>query len=137
MPRSNPPDPADDQTGPFPEERSVHETILSSPDEYPSGWVDQARFRERYDLPPFRPPRFADDVRVASVVESLEEAYSVTISLVAYDVRGEGWWIEIDGEPAFQVQRYRDDAANTVVETTSDEFEERCRDAVGESGVEE
>lgn len=137
MPRSDPPDPARDQAGPFPEEREIHEEVLSAPEQYPSGWVEQARFRERYNLPPFRPPRFTDGVTVNSVVDSLEAEYGVDISLVAYAVRRDGWWVEIDGTPAFRIRRHRDDAANTVIEMTSDEFESQVEEAIDESGREE
>ncbi len=137
MPRSDPPDPATDQTGPFPETRATHDRILDDPGDYPPGWVEQARFRERYDLPPFRPPRFSDDVTVADVVASLADELDVSLSLVAYDVRTDGWWIEIDGTRGFRIPRHRDDAANTVIEMTADEFEARVTAVVEGSALED
>jgi hypothetical protein len=132
MTRRSPPDPEADQAGSFPEARAVHEDILSAPESYPSGWVEQAQFRDRNDLPPFRPPRFNDGVRVRSTIEDLETDLDVSIDLIAYDVRTDGWWVEIDGDPAFSYDRYRDDGANTVIQMDAATFRERVRTAVDE-----
>lgn len=128
MPRDTPPDPASDQAGPFPEARSAHDAISERPGAYPDGWVEQVRFRERYDLPPFRPPRFEDDVDVAATVESIEAERDVDVSFVAY-APGE-WVVELDGERAFGLPRHRDDASNVVVETTASAFAERVEEAL-------
>ena len=130
MTRETPPDPDTDQRRPFPEARAVHEAVLSTPGEHPDGWVEQARFRERYDLPPFRPPRFEDGRRVDETVDRIERERGVAISFAAYDVREEGWVAEIDGRRAFPVDRRRSDAANVVFEMTEAAFEERVETAL-------
>lgn len=130
MTRDAPPDPETDQRRAFPEARSVHREILSSPEEYPDGWVEQARFRERYDLPPFRPPRFEDGARVREAVDGIERQYEVDVSFAAYEVRDEGWVVEVDGRRAFPVDRRRSDAANVVFEVTEAEFEERVETVI-------
>jgi hypothetical protein len=129
MPRDSPPIPGVDQTGSFPDAKQVHEEILAAPDEFPNGWVEQARFREEHDLPPFQPPRLTDGTRVRSIVRDLEDAHGVTLSFASYDV-SEGWMVEIDGEPAFPIDRYRDDAANTIVDVGADRFRERVSENV-------
>lgn len=123
MPRDVPPDPETDQKRPFPEAQSVHDRILSSPDDHPEGWVEQAQFRERYGLPPFRPPRFRDSALLDETIGVLELEVGVDIEIVARDVHREGWAVEVDGRRAFRFEHHRDDAANTVVEMTSTEFE--------------
>lgn len=128
MPRDAPPDPESDQAGPFPEARSIHEAIREEPEAYPPGWVEQVRFRDRYDLPPFRPPRFEDGESVAETVADVENRFGADVSFVAY-APGE-WAVELDGEPAFDLQRRRDDASNVVVETTADGFRERVASAL-------
>ena len=128
MPRDAPPDPETDQVGPFPEARSIHEAIRADPWAYPPGWVEQVRFRDRYDLPPFRPPRFADGESVASTVADVEDAFGVDLSFVAY-APGE-WAVELDGEQAFDLPRHRDDASNVVVETTADAFRQTVESAL-------
>jgi hypothetical protein len=128
--RDSPPDPDADQRRAFPEARAVHRAILSSPEEYPDGWVEQARFRERYDLPPFRPPRFEDGRRVREVVDELERQHGVEVSFAAYEVRDEGWLVEVDGRRAFPLVRRRSDAANVVFELTEAEFRDRVEAAL-------
>jgi hypothetical protein len=132
MTRRSPPDSDSDQAGSFPEARAVHEEILSAPESYPTGWVEQARFRDRYDLPPFRPPRFSDGARVRSTIEDLEAELDVSIGIIAYDIRTDCWWVEIDGDLAFSHERYRDDGANTVIQMDAATFRERVRTAIDE-----
>lgn len=117
-----------DQAGEFPDAAAIHEAVLANPREYPEGWVEQARFRRAHDLPPFRPPRFADGERIANVVASIRAEHGVSISFVAYDVERTGWQVEVDGEVAFDVDRYRDDAANTVVGLSSEGFRTRVEE---------
>jgi hypothetical protein len=133
VPRRTPPDPERDQSGPFPQAAAVHERILADPDGYPDGWVEQAAFRERYDLPPFRPPRFDDGTTVDDAVERLETAHGCDIEFVVYDV-DEGWLVEIDGSRAFRVDRYRDDAANTVIDLPPEAFERRVLELIESEG---
>jgi hypothetical protein len=131
MGRDAPPDPETDQNRTFETAARIHDRIRASPSEYPPGWVEQVRFRERYDLPPFRPPRFADGTRVRETIEALDAEFGVEIAFSSADV-DRGWRVEIDREPAFAIERYRDDAANTVVEATAEEFEERIRRTLSE-----
>ncbi len=130
MGRDRPPDPATDQQRTFEKASRVHARIRANPSEYPDGWVEQVRFRERYDLPPFRPPRFADGSPVHETVERLEREFDVEIE---FTTDGEaGWWVELDRELAFEIDRYRDDAANTVIETPAEAFADRVRAALSE-----
>jgi hypothetical protein len=129
MPRRTPPDPDVEQARDFPEARSVHEAILDDPEEYPKGWVEQARFRDRYDLPPFRPPRLSDGGRLDEVVADLRSKHGVDVGFVERYV-GDGWYVEVDGEVAFPVDRYRDDAANTVVGLDRADFVDRVAEAL-------
>jgi hypothetical protein len=129
MGRDAPPDPETDQNRPFERAARIHDRIRTTPSEYPAGWVEQVRFRERYDLPPFRPPRFTDGTRVRETTEALESAFGVEIVFTSVDV-DEGWRVEIGRDPAFAIDRYRDDAANTVIEMTAEEFEERVAGAL-------
>ena len=124
MGRDAPPDPETDQHRTFERATRIHERIRATPAEYPAGWVEQVRFRERYDLPPFRPPRFADGTRVRKTTEALESEFGVEVGFSSTGV-DEGWRVEIDREPAFAIDRYRDDAANTVIEMTAEAFEDR------------
>jgi glycosidase len=132
MGRDAPPDPETDQQRSFEKASRIHARIRKTPSEYPAGWVEQVRFRERYDLPPFRPPRFLDGARVHETVDALEAEFDVDIGFTSTDV-DEGWWVEIDRELAFGIDRYRDDAANTVIEMSADRFERRVREAIAES----
>ncbi len=131
MGRDAPPDPATDQQRSFETAARVHERIRSDPSAYPAGWVEQVRFRDRYGLPPFRPPRFADGARVRETLERLESELGVEIGFATAG-GGEGWRVEIDREPAFGIDRYRDDAANTVIELSETAFVERIEGAVSE-----
>lgn len=109
---------------------SLQERVLASPTDYPDTWVEQAEFRERYDLPPFRPPRFTDGVLVHPVVEALEERHGVAITFllrgsVDRNLHETGEWVvEVDGSPVSALGRSRDADSNTVIEVTSEGFRE-------------
>lgn len=94
--------------------RRRHEAILANPESFPPGWVEQARFRDRYDLPPFRPPRFRDGTLVQAVVSALEAKHDVKVTFVERDI-GTEWSVEIDRAHVFTVERQRDAATNVVV----------------------
>lgn len=111
--------------------RRRHEAILAAPASFPPGWVEQARFRDRYDLPPFRPPRFLDDTTVRSVVSALEAEHDIEVTFVERDV-GSGWSVEIDRTQAFTVDRGRDAATNVVVPMSSAAFREAIEAALSE-----
>lgn len=125
MSRDTPPDPDRQRTKRFPDARSVHEAIRATPEAYPDGWVEQVRFRAEYDLPPFRPPRFADGTGVREAVGEIEAEHGIDVSFVRYGTSTTEWTVEIGDEKAFSVLRYRDDASNVVVETAAREFRER------------
>lgn len=129
MTRDAPPDPDQDQNREFSEARERHKDILTNPEIYPDGWVEHARFKERYDLPPFRPPRFGDGSELHETVSSLEKQHDVELSFVSYDVT-EGWVLEIDGEQAFTIDRHRDDAANVVIPMSAARFRDRVESIV-------
>jgi len=129
MPRDKPPIPDVDQRGGFPDAKAVHDDILAGPKQYPDGWVEQAQFREEHDLPPFQPPRFVDGQRVRPVVRDLQESLGVTLAFVSYDI-GEEWLVEINGAATFAIDRYRDDAANTIIDVPAERFREQVREAL-------
>lgn len=128
MVRDDPPTPETDQDRDFEEAKRIHEQIRANPDDYPDGWVEQAQFRDRYDLPPFRPPRFDDGCRVRETVTVLEDELDVTIDFVASSP-DRTWNVRVDGNVVFQVERSRNNAANTIVEMTADEFTRRIYEA--------
>jgi len=55
---------------------------------------------------------------------SLQTTYGIEVSFVTHDVN-EGWYVEMNGQRAFEIDRYRNDAANTIIGMTSGEFEEQ------------
>ncbi len=120
----------DDSPG-FEAARRRHGAILAAPESFPAGWVEQARFRDRYDLPPFRPPRFRDDTPVHPVVSSLEAEHDVEVTFVERDV-GSGWSVEVDGSHAFTVERKRDAATNVVVPMSPSAFRAAVEAAIPE-----
>lgn len=124
MGRDNPPDPETDQNRSFDDAQQIHSQIEANPDEYPEGWIEQVRFRDRYNLPPFRPPRFLDGIRVRNIVTMLEDELAISIDFVSAGER-QAWDVRIDDTIGFYVKQSRNDAANTIVETTSDEFAQR------------
>lgn len=132
MPREDPPDPRKQEHSIFPEARSIHKEILANPNEYLEGWVEQANFRERYDLPPFRPPRFLDGKHVHGFFEEMETEYDIDITFSARGgesgLSNAGWFVEVNGHPAIPIDRYRDDAANTVIQIESGELRQRILD---------
>lgn len=74
-------------------------------------------------LSEYRPPRFADGTYTHEVVESLEERYDCRIQFLGVDTRyPDDWEVRIDGTPAFEIGRHRDEQGNTVYERTAHAF---------------
>lgn len=97
-------------------------------DEKPEWWAANDRLRRNFDLPPYEPPRFADDTYIHEVVPEIEAEFDVEIRFVGMNTRhGDDWDVHVDGEPIFAIGRRRDRNSNTVYELTAAEFERRLR----------
>lgn len=101
--------------------------------ELPDWWKYAVEEHEAYDLRPYRPPRFEDDVLVPPLLETLEDRYGSSIQLFGINNRyGDDWVVYIDGESAFEIPRRRDPAGYTVFEHSSTKFEETIRSALSD-----
>jgi hypothetical protein len=99
----------------------------------PDWWADNERLRDDLELPPYEPPRFADDTYVHEVVERLEADHACTIRLLGVDTRyPDDWEVYVDGESVARVGRHRDQNGNTVYEVTPEEFHSLVADALPE-----
>lgn len=92
----------------------------------PSWWEKNEKYRERFELPEYQPPKFADDVYTHEVVDSLEEEHGGEIQFRGVNTEyPDDIDVRIDGETAFSVERYRTPDGNTRYRITSTEFRER------------
>ena len=92
----------------------------------PHWWSDAIEQFREYDLPPYKPPRFADNVIVPPIVQRLEQSYDIEIQFIGIDVRiGDSWGIRADGKFVTTVSRERVRNGFTRYELTSDEFEQQ------------
>ena len=124
----------DDDSPRFETARRRHEAILTAPESSPPASAEQARFRDRYDLPPFQPPRFRDDTPVRQVVSALEAEHSIEVIFVEHHI-GSGWSVGIDGCHGFTVERQRDGATNVVVPRSPSDFCEAMEAAILKQGT--
>ena len=97
----------------------------------PQWWSDAIEQFREYDLPPYKPPRFADNVIVPPIVQRLEQSYDIKIQFIGIDVRiGDSWGIRADDKLLTTVSRERVRNGFTRYELTSDEFEQQIQNYV-------
>lgn len=97
----------------------------------PGWWRDAVVEFRAHGLPPYRPPRFADDALVPPLLIQLETMYDVEIQLIGVDVdHGDAWGIRIDGDIIATVDRERTSDGSTRYELTSEEFTDVVRTRV-------
>lgn len=97
----------------------------------PDWWRVAKEIYEEYDLKPYRPPRFEDDVIKRPIVKELEQRFDVDIRFVCFEARHkDDWSIFIDDEQVTKVGRHRDPKGYTVYEIRSDEFRALVHSAI-------
>ena len=65
------------------------------------------------------------------VVQPLEDEHGCTIRFIGVQVRHrDDWAVRIDGEPAFDVGRNRDEDGNTVYRLTAERFRRKVEEAI-------
>jgi hypothetical protein len=102
-------------------------------DRLPDWWAEASEEFRDHHLPPYNPPRFADDAFVPTVIERLENAHDVEIRLMGVDVEyGDSWGVYVDGTLVESVERERTAEAYTRYGITSDEFETIVRGSASE-----
>jgi len=95
----------------------------------PAWWERNERLREEMDLPPYRPPRFADGTFTHEVVPGLEDEFDCTIQFLGVNtVYPDNWEVHVDGDTFLSVGRVRDNDGNTVYKITADEFRARVEE---------
>ena len=96
----------------------------------PAWWRANVEEFRRFDLRPYRPPRFADCTPVPPVVEALEAELGREIRLRDFSPTDDGAWDVFLGDARVgRVGRYRHSEGYTVYEIDSDAFERLVRDA--------
>lgn len=91
----------------------------------PKWWRDNELLRAEMGLAEYRPPRFADGVYTHEVVDPLEATHNCRIQFIGVNTRyPDDWEVRIDGTPAFEIGRHRDESGNTVYEMTVGAFRE-------------
>lgn len=104
---------------------------MRSDAEKPNWWRDNEALREQLDLPPYRPPRFLDDVYIHEVVTCLEQNHEIGILLLGIDTRyGDDWDITVDGDRIGSIGHHRDKNSNTVYELESETFRKIVEDSL-------
>lgn len=108
-----------------PEEADEREPPAEGDDleSYPDWWRRNAEEFRRYDLLPYRPPRFADDEIVQPVVDALEAELDAEIRLRVVDPQaGNRWEVLVDGHVVAALDRDRHVDGYSLFHVTSDEF---------------
>lgn len=96
--------------------------------EYPDWWRQNVEEFRKYNMRPYRPPRFADGTVTQKVISGLEEELDVEIRLRAQNPReGEDWQIWINETPVAAIGRSRDGDGYTVYEMSTEQFSDMIR----------
>lgn len=93
----------------------------------PDWWRRNERLRAALGLPAYEPPRFDDGTYVHEVLPPIEESFDCVLRLEKNTARSDDWELTVDGEPSMPVERYKDEAGNVVIETSSAEFAAELR----------
>ena len=97
----------------------------------PDWWVRNERDRSSMDLPSYEPATFADGEYVHTVVDELEAEYGCEVLLIGINVDyPDEWEVRIDGDPAFTVDRSRNENGNTVYHVESERFRDEVEAAL-------
>lgn len=98
---------------------------------YPDWWRENVEQFRASDLPPYRPPRFADGTHSQPLIEDLEASLGVDIRFQVVDPQAGGQWtLLVDGEPVAPVEHQRVREGYSEYGITAAEFEELVREAV-------
>jgi hypothetical protein len=98
---------------------------------YPTWWHENIKEFRRYEMRPYRPPRFSDGELVPPVMTELQEELGVEIRLRATDPAvGENWELHVDGTKITEVGRSREGEGFTEYSMDSETFEITVRSAV-------
>ena len=101
------------------------------PASLPEWWRSAIEEFAAHELRPYRPPRFADGTYVHEIRTHLESELDVEIDFGATgSAYRDRWSARIDGEPAFELPRYRSADGFTVYDIESSTFADRIRTAV-------
>lgn len=101
-------------------------------DDRPEWWAENESLRAEMELPPYRPPRFADGTHTHEVVPELEERHGCLVRFIGVNTEyPEDWEVRVDGEPVMGIGRHRDRNGNTVYEMDATEFVERLDAELG------
>ncbi|WP_254525623.1 hypothetical protein [Natrinema caseinilyticum] len=93
----------------------------------PEWWNENQEIRDRYSLPEYTAPRFADDTYTYEVVSRLESDYDCEIRFIGVNTRyAEDWEVRIDDEYLMEVSRKFDGNGNMIYGIESDEFRAAC-----------
>ena len=125
-------DPRPDATGSGVEDPPGDDEDL---DAYPSWWRRNVEEFRRYDLQPYRPPRFDDDELLPPLLDALEDDLGASIQLRVVDPQdGNRWEVVVDGDPIAEVDRDRHVDGYSVFHLTADEFERLVREGCEAAG---
>lgn len=96
----------------------------------PRWWQEAIEEHRAYDLRPYRPPRFEDDVIYPQAKLELQEELGADIMLVCYDIAEANWEILVDGTRVGEVERERLPEGYSLIKMSSQQFEDVIRESV-------
>lgn len=98
---------------------------------YPEWWRENIELFRSHGMRPYRPPRFDDGTVVPTVIERLESAFDVDISIRTVEVDGRVVWaVIVDGESVAHAERERTTEGYTRYQMDSESFERVVREGV-------
>jgi len=125
--RENPPRAANLEAG-YDEDDPYEGEDIST---YPAWWRENIEEFRRYEMRPYRPPRFRDGELVPPAITDLQEELDVEIRLRATNPAvGENWELHVDGDRVTEVGRSREGEGFTEYDIDSETFETTVRSAV-------
>jgi hypothetical protein len=99
--------------------------------EYPDWWRQGIETFREYELRPYRPSRFSDDVIVHSLINKLEEKYGISIQIRSINPKKKkGWQVCINGDPVKSMDHTREPEGFSRYSIESDTFKSVIKSTV-------
>lgn len=100
-------------------------------EEYPDWWRKNIKEFRKYNLRPYRPPRFQDDEMVPEIISQLEDEHKVEIQIISTDPsREESWEIRVNGDPVVAINKHRHKLGYSVFMIDSDDVRSAVRNEI-------
>lgn len=103
----------------FDEDRPYEDEDLS---DYPDWWRENIQEFQKYNLRPYRPPRFQDGELVPEVLSQVEDEYGVDVQILSTEpAKEQNWEFRVDGRVLLSFDKFRHERGYSVFQIDAEE----------------